>query len=61
MEEVVSAENYGKALKAVRANKGAPGRVPFVSAYPMSGGAGEFGAIPNEGAGIVAELPEPNQ
>ena len=25
MEEVVSAENYGKALKAVIANKGAPG------------------------------------
>ena len=38
MEEVVSAENYGKALKAVIANKGAPERVPFVSAYPMSGG-----------------------
>jgi RNA-directed DNA polymerase len=38
MEEAVSAESYGKALKAVIANKGAPGRVPFVSAYPMSGG-----------------------
>src|SRR5258708_33713254 len=38
MEEAVSEESYGKALKAVIANKGAPGRVPFVSAYPMSGG-----------------------
>jgi hypothetical protein len=38
MDEVVGAENYGKALKAVMANKGAPGRIPFVSAYPTRGG-----------------------
>jgi len=37
-EEAVSAESYGEGLKGGIANKGAPGRVPFVSAYPMSGG-----------------------